>query len=140
MIKQAHVLLDAINDWPRSKNLFWEYSKDKLFTTSPWGWKATVLEVSKCFTHKDGKVYNMFYDEYHQMIYPGWKPGHPQWKQTGRVIHPHHSWLSDEMPAEAKAWFIEYLSVFGKLPEEWAKHRGGLEQGIKRLQNKYYIE
>jgi hypothetical protein len=140
MIKQSHVLLEAINDWPRSKNLFWEYSKDKISTTSPWGWPATVLEVSKCFTHKDGKVYNMLYNEYHQMVYPGWKPGHPQWKQKGRAMHPWHQWLSEEMPTEAKLWYKGYIETFSKLPDSWSRHRGSLEQNIRRLLIRYYIE
>jgi hypothetical protein len=82
----------------------------------------------------------MLYEDYHKMVYPSHRTGYTQWKQQGRAIHPWHQWLADEMPAEAKSWYKEYITTYSQLPDSWTKHRGGLEQNIRRLDIKYYVE
>jgi hypothetical protein len=91
-------------------------------------------------TIKDGIKYNMLYDQYHQLIYPSWEPGYTQWKQKGRAVHPWHQWLAEEMPQESKLWYKAYIETYSKLPDIWTKFRGGLEQNIRRLEIKYFIE
>ena len=86
----------------------------------------------------------MLYDEYHQMIYPGWKPGFTQWKQRGRAVHPWHQWLAEEMPEQAKKWYMAYISAFGGLPEYWTMNygnrRGQLAYNLRKLENRYFVE
>jgi hypothetical protein len=138
MIKQAHLCLNAIKELDVEK--FWIPADHPRFVKSPWGFEALDPRYSHLFTSKDGITYNMLYEDYHKMIYPSHQTGYTQWKQRGRAIHPWHQWLADEMPAEAKSWYKEYITTYSQLPDSWTKNRGGLEQNIKRLEIKYYIE
>ena len=140
MIKQSHLCLNMIKDFENQKDKFYEYKRDDLLTKSPWGFDAYHPHHSHVFTVRDNKNYNMLYNDYHQLIYPSWKPGYTQWKQRGRAVHPWHQWLADELPQEAKAWYKAYIETYSKLPDSWTKFRGGLEQNIRRLEMKYYIE
>lgn len=141
MIKQAHVLLEKIKNFNSNRHLFFEREKDNIWVTSPWGFQAANPQASsRCFTTQEGKDFEMFYNDYHQLVYPGWKPGYIQWKQHGRAVHPWHQWLADEMPQHAKSWYKEYIEVFSALPDEWSRHRGSLEQNLKRIPINYYIE
>lgn len=142
MIKQAHLCLNAVKDLDPEK--FWVPADHPQWITSPWGFEASDPRASFLWTVKDGITYNMLHTEYHTMVYPGWKPGYTQWKQKGRAVHPWHQWLAEEMPAEAKAWYVAYLSAYGSLPEYWTmnygNNRGRLAWNLRKLENHYFIE
>jgi hypothetical protein len=140
MIKQAHLCLNAIKELDQTTEKFWTPDDHPKYVTSPWGFEAGNPKISSVYTTRDGKKYNMLYDEYHMMIYPSWKPGYTQWKQRGRAVHPWHQWLADEFPAESKEWYKNYIATYSQLSDYWTKHRGGLEQNIRRLELTYYIE
>jgi hypothetical protein len=140
MIKQAHLCLNAIKELDQTTEKFWTPDNHPKYVTSPWGFEAGNPKISSVYTTRDGKKYNMLYDEYHMMIYPSWKPGYTQWKQRGRAVHPWHQWLADEFPAESKEWYKNYIATYSQLSDYWTKHRGGLEQNIRRLELTYYIE
>jgi hypothetical protein len=142
MIKQAHLLLNAVRDFDPEK--FWVPSDHPKYVTSPWGFEASDPRVSFLWTTKDDITYNMIHADYHALVYPSWKPGYTQWKQRGRAVHPWHQWLAEEMPTEAKQWYIAYLSAFANLPEYWTMSygdcRGQLAYNLRRLENHYLIE
>lgn len=139
MIKQAHILLNCVKEW--NQDNFVEYVHEKRAIMGPHGFMVGNPKSSWGRTVRDGKDWQIEYDVYHKLIYPGHQPGgYVQWKQVGRAVHPAHQWLANEFPLEAKHWYRDYINTFSKLPESWTHYRGTLEQNLKRLDKKYYIE
>jgi hypothetical protein len=139
MIKQAHLLLNCIKKW-EPKN-FVEYIHEKRAVVGPRGFLVGDPRWSWARTHCEGKEWFIDYDVYHSLIYPNHTPSEfVQWKQIGRAVHPAHQWLADEFPHEAKLWYRDYIKTFSSLPESWKHYRGTIEQNVKRLDKKYYIE
>ena len=59
-------------------------------------------------------------------------------------MHPWHQWLAEEMPEQAKKWYMAYISAFGGLPEYWTMNygnrRGQLAYNLRKLENRYFVE
>lgn len=139
MIKQSHLLLNCIKDWNPDHLL--KYRHDKRHVMGPNGFMVTNPRGSHAHTCRDGQPFQIDYDVYHKLIYPGHRPGgYTQWKQTGRAVHPAHQWLATEFPQEAKAWYRDYIKTFSKLPVAWKHYKGSIEQNVRRLEKKHYIE
>jgi len=138
-IKQCHLLLRTLSQIQHRSDIF-----ENLFTGStvgPRGFDIKDARSSEASTWYNGKHWSLDRNAFNCTIYPDWNflTFHED-KQSGRLIHPAHAWISEICPKETKYWYAEYIRTYGVLPDEWVKHRGGLEQGIKRLQIKYYLE
>ena len=141
-VKQAHLLLRTLKQVAHRRDIF--VSKQQVtegIYTGPRGFKIKDSRGCLAHTYYNNEHFTLDRNAFNCSIYPSWNfLTYHEDKQAGRLIHPAHAWIGDRAPAAAKDWFTGYIKTYGALPEAWTRHRGSLEQGLKRLQIKYYLE
>lgn len=141
-IKQCHLLLKTLGQIKNRSDIFVDFENDRTKTVvGPRGFDIKSARAILATTWANGKKWWLDRNAFNCTIYPDWNfLTYHEDKQSGRLIHPAHAWIEKQAPEDAKKWYAGYIKTYGALPEHWTKHRGGLEQGIKRLQIKYYLE
>jgi hypothetical protein len=138
-IKQCHLLLNTLRQIKHRSDIF--VTMDTSPQSGPRGFDIKSARASFVSTWYNEKKWALDRNALNCTIYPDWNfLTYHEDKSAGRVIHPAHAWMEQQAPAECKQWIMGYIKTYGALPELWTKHRGGLEQGIKRLQIRYYLE
>lgn len=141
-VKQCHLLLRTLKQIRHRTDIFVDGERAKHeILTGPLGFQIKDPRVIHCFTWHNDKRWGLDKNAFNCSIYPDWNfLTYHEDKQSGRLIHPAHAWIERAAPRESRDWYAGYIKAYGHLPQEWRSHRGGLEQGIKRLQIKYYLE
>jgi len=141
-IKQCHLLLKTLSQIRYRTDIFVDFEKDKSVPIiGPRGFDIKTARALHVNTWFNDKKWWLDRNAINCTIYPDWNfLTYHEDKQGGRLIHPSYKWMQKQAPNETKNWFNGYIKTYSALPDEWVKHRGGLEQGIKRLQIKYYLE
>jgi hypothetical protein len=141
-IKQCHLLLKTLGQIKNRSDIFVDLESDRQkVLLGPRGFNIKTARAISATTWANGKKWWLDRNAFNCTIYPDWNfLTYHQDKTPGRLIHDAHKWISEKAPAESKDWFAGYIKTYGALPDKWTKHRGGLEQGIQRLQIKYYLE
>lgn len=141
-VKQSHLLLKTMKQVHHRSDIFVDKQQSKHDAhTGVQGFKIKDPRGSQCYTYYNGKEVGLDRNSFNCTIYPSWNfLTYHEDKQAGRLIHPAHAWIEKIAPKESRDWYTGYIKTYSCLPEEWRAHRGGLEQGIKRIQVKYYLE
>jgi hypothetical protein len=127
-VKQAHLILNVLKQVSHRSDIFYNHEEEK---------RMVRLSAE---TYYNNQKYGLDRNAFNCTIYPDWNFLTYHQDKIGRLVHPNHSWMEQCEPVAAKKWFAGYINAFGKIPEEWTKHRGGLKSGIKRLEIPYYLE
>jgi hypothetical protein len=143
-IKQCHLLLKTLRQVSHRSDIFFPISE--YLPGKPWGIGKLGFSIhhprgSSAQTIWDDKIYVLDRNAFNCTIYPDWNfLTYHMDKQFNRLLHPAYKWLTEIEPKASKEYILEYIREFSKLPEEWTKYRGGLEQNIKRLTIRYDLE
>jgi hypothetical protein len=140
-IKQCHLLLKTLRQIKHRTDIFVDLSLQKSPKIGPRGFMIGNARAILAVTWFNNKKWWLDRNAFNCTIYPDWNfLTYHEDKQSSRLIHPAHAWLEKQAPEACKDWFDGYIKTYSKLPDEWTQHRGSLEQGIKRLAIKYYLE
>lgn len=141
-IKQCHLMLKTLAQIKNRSDIFVDFDPDtKKALLGPRGFDIRTARATLATTWSRGKKWWLDRNAFNCSIYPDWNfLTYHEDKQAGRLIHPAHEWLQEQAPQDAKAWFTGYIKAYSGLGDAWINHRGGLKQGIKRLQIKYFLE
>lgn len=141
-VKQSHLLLKTMKQVHHRSDIFVDKQRSQLDVYMGLrGFEIKDPRGSPCYTYCNGKEVALDRNAFNCTIYPSWNfLTYHEDKQAGRLVHPAHAWIEKIAPKESRDWYTGYIKTYSYLPEEWRAHRGGLEQGIKRIQIKYYLE